>query len=590
MSLSDYPAGVLIREGIARLTIPIDAAVFHAMTAMEMASQSGLPAGLSIVLDAQRRLAGVMTDGDVREALLKGQGVNTPVTTVMTSEPVVIHEATPPESVLHEIRRQVQTSGRARVIRHAILVDDTRHVLGLIDVDQLVRQQPTEWDTIGVVGLGYVGLTLAVSLAELGAKVIGWDRDERLRSKLRAGVTDVYEAGLEGLLKAQLAKDNFSIASSYEELKSCRVFIICVNTPVHGTPVLEDLRYAVEGLKSLLKPADLVVIRCTVPVGTCRGLVKPALEEHTPYRVGQDIGLVFAPERSVEGRALEELRSLPQVLGGTDHWSVEVAARLFSKLSPTIVRVDTLEEAEFIKLINNSFRDLSFAFANEVAMMCEAYNLNAAKIIKAANSGYPRNPIAMASPGVGGACLHKDPYMLAWTNRQHGQPSLSEVGRRVNEQVPLNITQRLIRALEECEKEPSRCTLFILGFAFKGEPETRDMRNSPTLDVIALLQNKIGTIWGYDPVVPREQIDALGVTWRNLEDGFAGADAVLVMTNHRCFSSMDVYALVKQMKPPAIFFDGWALFEPSELERRGVRYMGLGYLTPWVAQRAMARV
>ena len=586
MSLTDYPAGALLSSSVEKLTVSINASLYHAMTVMETGKRYGLPAGLSIVVDEQLRVVGVITDGDIRRALLEGLNSDSPVMEVLVRNPIVILENTPVKAVLDEIRRQMRESGWIRAIKHAILVDESRRVVGLIDVGKLARAQSWQWDTVGVIGLGYVGLTAAVSLAEVGFEVIGWDACEDIRTSLRRGVPHIYEVGLGGLLRAQLEKGRLVIAPSYEELRRCRVFLICVNTPVNDTlPDLSHLEEAVIELTDKLKPGDLVVVRSTVPVGTCRNVVAGAIEDRTTYIVGRDIGIAFAPERTVQGRALEELRALPQIIGGINHWSTEAAARIFSKLSPTIVRMDTLEEAEFVKLVNNAFRDVSFAFANEVAMMCEAYNLNAVKIIKAANSGYPRNPISLPSPGVGGACLKKDPYIFA-SAKKGGVPSLAEVGRRINEQVPRNIAQRVLDALQQCGKKPPECTIFVPGFAYKGEPETTDMRDSPTLDLIAALRHEVGAIYGYDSIVPRADIEELGIVWKDIEEGFTGADAVSFMNNHRSFASLDIYGLVERMNRPAILFDGWSLFDWEGIERiPGVRYMGLGYLTPWVESR-----
>ena len=165
-------------------------------------------------------------------------------------------------------------------------------------------------------------------------------------------------------------------------------------------------------------------------------------------------------------------------------------------------------------------------------------------------------------------------------------PRLAEVGRRINEQVPADIARRVLDALQQCGKKLSECTIFVLGFAYKGEPETTDLRDSPTLDLVAALRHEVGTIYGYDAVVPRADIEEVGIPWKDAEEGFVDADAVLFMNNHRSFASLDIYGLVERMNRSAILFDGWSFFDSDEIERiSGVRYMGLGYLTPWVESR-----
>jgi UDP-N-acetyl-D-mannosaminuronic acid dehydrogenase len=241
----------------------------------------------------------------------------------------------------------------------------------------------------------------------------------------------------------------------------------------------------------------------------------------------------------------------------------------------------SLEEAELVKLINNSSRDLSFAFANEVAVICEKYNQDAVRVIEAANLGYPRNPVALPSPGVGGSCLKKDPHFLS-SLCPSDSPDLASIGRQVNEMMPKRVAKRLIGALTEMGKTAASARVFILGFAFKGEPETTDLRDSPTLELLEQLRGQFGQITGFDPLVPRHELEARGVTWCSVEEGFANADAVLFMNNHRDYARLNVYGLSRTMKLPGVIFDGWHVFNPDEIEKmQGVRYMGLGYLTPW---------
>jgi UDP-N-acetyl-D-mannosaminuronic acid dehydrogenase len=148
--------------------------------------------------------------------------------------------------------------------------------------------------------------------------------------------------------------------------------------------------------------------------------------------------------------------------------------------------------------------------------------------------------------------------------------------------MPQRLTLRLLNALKEVGKGPSNIRLFILGFAFKGEPETRDLRDSPTLQLVNTLRGQVDRITGFDPVIPKQDLEAVGIEWCSVDKGFSEADAVLFMNNHRDFAALDIYKLTKTMKLPGIFFDGWHLFNAEEIEKiEGARYMGLGYLTPW---------
>jgi nucleotide sugar dehydrogenase len=398
---------------------------------------------------------------------------------------------------------------------------------------------------------------------------------------LRAGRSHVFEPGLEGLLKAQLANGHLTIAKSAEELAAARVYIVCVGTPLQdGVPYLGSLIDSISSIAPGFRHGDLVVLRSTVPVGTCRGIVAREIQRGSGLTPGAEVGIAFAPERTVEGRALQELRTLPQVIAAIDDWSAEATARIFSRMTSSIVRVDQLEEAEFVKLVNNGFRDLSFAFSNEIALMCEGYNLDARRVIDAANLGYPRNPVALPSPGVGGSCLVKDPYLLATTPSPRPGESLAVVGRRINEFIPIRVADRVLAALEEGGTDLGSATIFVVGFAFKGEPETADMRDSPTLDLLAALKSRVKQIRGFDPVVSRGDIERAGIEWMPLAEGFRDADAVIVMTNAPKLRSFDVRSHAGLLRKPAVFFDGWRMFNREDIEGiPGLRYMTLGYST-----------
>jgi UDP-N-acetyl-D-mannosaminuronic acid dehydrogenase len=580
--LPNYSPTAVIDTHIEELLLPCGANLFQALVTMEKAKKFGLPPGLVLVVDQQNRLKGTLTDGDVRRALMQGHMGQVPIEEIMTRTPVFVRVDVPLTGVLDEVCRQVESIGKQVLIKYPVLLDEDDRVLGIIDLSKFMLAQTWHWDKIAIVGLGYAGLTLAVSLAEVGFHVVGWEVDPLIRSNLQKGISHVYEPGLESLLSAQLADRRFIIPDSGTAIRDCHVYIITVSTPYQdGAANLNFLRQAIETTAPYLKPGDLVILRSTVPVGTCRTVVRKTIESSTAVKVGPDISIAFAPERTVEGRALEELRTLPQIIGGFDQWSLESASRIFSRLTSTVVHMKSLEEAELVKLINNASRDLSFAFANQIAEICEQYNHDAFRVIEAANLGYPRNPVAFPSPGVGGSCLKKDPYFMAALCPSH-LPDLLSIGRRINESMPERVSQRVTRALKEVGKPPSSVQVFILGFAFKGDPETTDLRDSPTLQLVELLRGHVDKLLGFDPIVPRPELEARGIEWCPVDEGFSRADAVLFMNNHRDFTKLDVYRLAKTMKNPGVLFDGWHLFNPEEIEKiQGLRYMGLGYATPW---------
>lgn len=438
------------------------------------------------------------------------------------------------------------------------------------------RNYMTEPKNICVVGLGYVGLTLSVVLAEKGFRVYGSTKIEELAEQLRNGKPHFHERGLDVLLKKFVNKNLFISAEIPEDIPM-DVFVISVGTPLDKTtkkPIISYIESAVTDVAKRLRPGNLVVLRSTVPVGLTRSYVLPILQKHQPER----FYLAFAPERTIEGKALSELKYLPQVIGGMDEESLNRASEIFIQVTRTIIRVSSLESAEMIKILDNSYRDLTFAFANEMAMVARHLNLNAVELIEAANFGYPRTNVPV--PGfVGGACLEKDPHILVDFARNAGYtPHLVEMARKINESLPV-FTVDLVRA--HCvahRKDVANAKIFVSGLAFKGRPETDDLRGSPTVDFLRYLKEAgAKNIFGHDFVVKREAIAELGITPCTLEEGFDGADCVLFMNNHESYEYLNVEKLLPCMNSHAFFFDGWHLFDSKIVKSyNNITYEGLG--------------
>lgn len=442
-------------------------------------------------------------------------------------------------------------------------------MLNAIDIDapRAVAPEPT----VCILGLGYVGLTLATVLSDVGYQVTGVDRDEALIAGVRAGKPHFHEKGLEEMLEAIARGTNPPAYLSKLEASCANTYIITVGTPILRPslePNLDHVRSATREVANVLRRGDLVILRSTVPVGTTRNVVLPVLEELSGLKAGIDFDLAFCPERTVEGRALRELRELPQIIGGFDERSAERAARLFRRSTQTIIDVGPIEAAEMLKILDNTYRDVMFAYANQMALLCEELGLDMVPIVQAANQGYNRNRIPVPSPGVGGACLSKDPYILASVCRRVGiDPVLFIHGRRVNEYMPVHAVKRVGGELERLGKKLYGSSVLVLGFAFKGKPETSDLRDSPTLDIVRELKSRGVNILGHDPLVTNEEIEALGVEVCDIEAGFAAADAVIIMLNHPVYEEMNIASLTAKARKPLVIMDGWHLFNQDDMDR-----------------------
>ena len=425
---------------------------------------------------------------------------------------------------------------------------------------------------VRITGMGYTGQTLAATLAEVGYTVFGTDVNQDVLDFLNRGESHVLEKNLSVYIKKHINKKLFVGRPENIRDNDIDVHIVSVSTPIdeNKKPNLDAIKSAFKEAKTTLRKGQLIILRSTVPVGTTRDYVKPILEE-TGLKAGEDFYLVYAPERTIQGDALNELRSLPQIIGGINDKSVDIAANLFRKVTPTIMAVSSLEAAELIKLIDNSYRDVRFAYAHELAHYCKKIGLNAFEIIRAANQGYPRNGIPTPSPGTGGVCLNKDPHILFDCSVKSGTPlRLVEYGRKINEDMPRHIAYELSNLANLENKK-----IFIAGFAFKGYPETNDLRNSPTLELLKYLP-KTNVIFGYDPVVEDWKIKNLGVNHTlSISDGLKDADVAIFMNNHPSFTSLGAKEF-SGMKQGGLVYDGWSLFNKRDIEDLGLKYSGVG--------------
>lgn len=543
----------------------------------------GVPAGIALVVDSDGALIGTITEGDVRRGIVSKGSLSGTARDVMTPDPIVFNQRLSHQEILKGIPAELRRRNRSssRFLGKIVLVDDHRKPTRVLEYHHLWEQRIATHRHVSVIGLGYVGLTLALTLADKGYQVTGVDVDKKKIDMLRKGELYVHEIGLPALFKEHL-NGNFTVSTGIPE--SGDVFIVSVGTPVKAggghLPSLEYLRSACEMVGAKLGMGALVILRSTVPIGTTRDFVKPLLEKISGLRAGSDFHLAFAPERTVEGNALRELLELPQIIGGINGDSVEAASALFREINAAIVRVGSCESAEMAKLINNCFRDLIFSFSNEMSRLAAHYNIDIVKVIKASNSGYPRDPVPLPSPGVGGPCLTKDPYILASVAHQAGIPAtLGERGREINEGMIGFIADRILKQLQVSRKQPSQAKILICGLAFKGRPETGDLRNSPALDLCAALQGRVGAIFGHDPVATDEDIRAEGLSPVKIPAGFDGMDAVAFMNNHESFRKVDVFAMVRSMGANPVVFDGWGLIDESEIVRSApASYLGLSHV------------
>jgi UDP-N-acetyl-D-mannosaminuronic acid dehydrogenase len=444
-----------------------------------------------------------------------------------------------------------------------------------------VVSESRKFSRVGVVGMGYVGLTLTAALARAGYEVHGVEIQPDILQALSHGKPHIFEPGIAEIFEELIGKRIF-VAS--ELPRDCvDAAIICVSTPVDlatGEPYLANLAAAAEHIAERCAPETLVVVRSTVPVGSSRDVVLPPL-----LKAWDSARLVMAPERTIQGQALRELVELPQVVGGLDDLSLQLGLALFGGLAKQVVPVSNLETAELVKLTNNCHTDVIYAFGNEVARLTERLGLDPLEVIRAANLDYPRPDVA--KPGyVGGGCLSKDPYiMLHATGRSAYRPELIGAARALNEDLPVHVAQRVTEMMQATGGR----TLTVLGWAYKGWPPTDDMRGTPIAAMMPVFAAGGIHVLGHDPLVTPDVIRQYGGEPVELEQGFQTADALLVITDHPDYRVLDLDRLLAASRL-RIVYDSWRILDEAQLTARGVQYAGLGYepASRWSAPQEVA--
>jgi len=366
-------------------------------------------------------------------------------------------------------------------------------------------------------------------------------------------------------------------AERFEPDTVCDTYIITVGTPLSSTGFVRTdmIEAASREVAANMHDGALVILRSTVMVGATRDVVSPILAAS-----GKHFDIAMCPERTLEGEALHELRDLPQIVGADDPAVGDRAAAVFRQLTNSIVQVSSPEAAEIIKLVDNTYRDVHFAFANEVARLCDAFEVNAHEVISSGKLGYKRTDVPL--PGlVGGPCLEKDPHILLQSARSRGiDLELTFAGRLVNERQPAE-TVKFISSEIARRNLVSPFAICILGMAFKGIPATDDLRGSMSIKVLDALKkaHPDAEIRLFDPVITPEQLAATFPderTFARLGDAVSGASVVIIANNHPALGRISPRTISEFIAPDGFVFDYWNHFGRLPSAELGNAYFAVG--------------
>ena len=525
--------------------------------------------GILAVLDNKFRIVGSISDGDFRRFLKNNSSMIEKASSknIMNDKPIFFEKTFPLEQILLQIPNRLEAYNRNPNVklRYIFFTDSNNCFLDVLDISEYHEEQ----EHVAVFGLGYVGLTLSLVMANNNFIVTGIDNNEKIIDNLNKSISHVREPDLEKLLSKNLNKNLFLQKTLN---KSFNTYIISVGTPISN---IEDkisinknyLISVLDSISEVLSQGNLIILRSTVPIGTCRKVVIPLLESKTGMICGLDFFVSFAPERTEEGNALKELTFLPQIIGGFDNISTKKTKAIFERITNNIVVLESLEEAEMVKLINNSFRDYVFGFSNQIARIANKYNLDINNVIKSANYKYPRNPIPFPSPGVGGPCLTKDPYIFN-DSFFDDKNSLFIESRKENELMPNYVCDLTESRLKTLGKQIKSCKIFCCGLAFKGNPKTGDIRNSSGIEILKLLTLRSDNVYGFDFEADKTEILKSGIKFLDLEEGFKDSDVVLLLNNHSDFKVININKLSENSNKDLLIIDCWNLLDYKVLNNR----------------------
>jgi UDP-N-acetyl-D-glucosamine dehydrogenase len=384
----------------------------------------------------------------------------------------------------------------------------------------------------GIVGLGYVGLPLAIELANAGFRVLGFDVQQKVVDGLNAGhshVKDVTDAQLQAVVKT----GRFSATSEMRRLAEPDAVSICVPTPLSKfkDPDVSYIVAATESVKQTLRRGQAIILESTTYPGTTREILLPALES-TGLTVGRDFFLAFSPERVDPGNAHYGTRNTPKVVGGITEDCVRVAVALYQPAIDTLVPVSTTEAAELVKLLENTFRSVNIGLVNEMAIVCDKLGVDVWEVIEAASTkpfGFMK---FLPGPGLGGHCIPIDPHYLAWKMRGlNYKTRFIDLAGELNTEMPLFWVRKVAEALNGQGKAVQGAVVLVLGVAYKRDID--DIRESPALDIIRLLEGQGARVSYSDPYVPSLAED--GHEFRSValdSKTVAAADCVMIVTDH----------------------------------------------------------
>jgi UDP-N-acetyl-D-mannosaminuronic acid dehydrogenase len=420
-----------------------------------------------------------------------------------------------------------------------------------------------------VLGLGYVGLPVACTFAQAGFPIWGLERQQDKVDKINRGDCPIEgkEPGLAELMSRLVAQGRLQATTNYGVCQEAQIILIAVETPVDALtkkPDYQALGSALAQVGQHLSPGTMVIVESTIAPGTMTQVVKPILEESSGLRVNIDFYLVHCPERVMPGKLLANIHQCHRTVGGMSPEAAEVAVSFYRHIVQADLDPTDCLTAELVKTVENSYRDVQIAFANEMALLCEDMGADVWQVRELVNKS-PYRQMHLPGAGVGGHCLPKDPWLLIANASENFEPRLILSARAINDGMPYHVAKLALEALLEAGVAIDQATVLVLGYSYLENAD--DIRNSFSAVLVEQLRTHGVEVVIHDPWVAQYQ--------GNLLERAAGCDAAILMVKHQVYYHLDLRLLRQAMRTP-IFIDGRHVFDSANVQAAGFIYRGLG--------------
>ena len=529
----------------------------------------------AIYFDKQNRVKGIISLGDLRR-ILRYHKLSTNVRKIVNYNPVTVFESDLNNNLINLVNEKFKK--RKLTISDIFVLNKDRTLNKIIEYSDIKNN--FIYKKVCIIGLGHIGMTLLFHILKKFSHISGYDINLEKIKNIKKSKLNFYEKNIDAQSFKSLIQKRILLSNKLSELKA-QIYIVCVGSEINTSGKInnDNLIDIFKKLALVIKKDDLVILRGTVQIGITRSLLIRILEKRSGLNCGKDFFLSYMPERIVEGDALNEFEKIPQLVSGYTEKCLSLSLEFSNIIFNSSLELKSIEEGEIIKLASNSYRDLSFAFSNEVSRISEIYHLSGSKLIEKANFGYERNNFQKPSTGVGGFCLPKDPFLFSklYKNKKIGY-RFTNLSRKINDSSIIDAVNKIENYKKKYFGKNKKLKILIYGLAFKGFPETIDIRNSPAIELFKLLKEskyiiRLHDVLGKKILLNKTELKPVILSKVKNLNTF---DVIILINNHNYYQDqIKKYLKKNNSNSKKLVFDVWNLLNQSYIESQNWIYQNI---------------